>query len=242
MYNNKKVSVILPTYNEKDSIRKVIQDFYIINVVDEVIVINNKASAGTSEEVAKTNAREVLESKQGYGHAIRRGFLEATGDYIVVCEPDDTFMAKDIFKLLAYANDCDVVYGTRTVSIFVWSGANMGRFLRYGNWAVAKLIEFLFNTISLSDVGCTMRLITKPALKKINGHFSVGGEHFGPEMMLLSIIHKLKIVQIPVNYKKRVGISSVTGNLYKTIKLGIIMILFILKCRVLTLFRFSRKK
>ena len=51
--------------------------------------------------------------------------------------------------------------GSRTVSNFIWDGANMGWFLQWGNWAVAKTIEVLFNTSYLSDVGCTFRVISR---------------------------------------------------------------------------------
>jgi len=87
----RRVSVVLPTYNEKDSIRQVILDFFGTGAVDEVIVVNNNAASGTSDEVFGTGAREVIEPRQGYGRAIRRGMDEATGDYIVICEPDGTF-------------------------------------------------------------------------------------------------------------------------------------------------------
>ena len=120
MYQGKKITVILPTYNEKDSIQKVIRDFEQLNVVDEILVINNNAAEGTSEEVAPTTAIEIHEPRQGYGSAIRRGFSEATGDLIVVCEPDDTFLAADIFKLLIYSEEMDIVYGSRTVSTLIW--------------------------------------------------------------------------------------------------------------------------
>ena len=50
--------------------------------------------------------------------------------------------------------------GSRTVSNFIWDGANMGWFLQWGNWAVAKFLEVLFNTSYLSDVGCTFRVIS----------------------------------------------------------------------------------
>ena len=133
MYNGKTISVIFPTYNEKDSIRKVVDDFDALGIVDELIVINNNATEGTSEEVAKTNAVEYHEPHQGYGAAIRCGFDKATGDLIVVCEPDDTFLADDIYKLLSYSADVGIVYGSRTVSEFIWKGANMGRFLQVGN-------------------------------------------------------------------------------------------------------------
>jgi glycosyltransferase involved in cell wall biosynthesis len=232
MYRDKKVSVVLPTYNERDSIRSVIEAFEATGVVDEIIVINNNAQAGTSAEVAPTSAIEVHEPRQGYGSAILRGFKESTGHLVCVCEPDGTFDAEDIHKLLAYSHDVDIVYGSRTVGEFIWAGANMGFLLRLGNWAVAKLMEVLFNTNSLSDIGCTMRLARKEALDLLEPHFSVAGSYFGPEMMCLSVIADLRIVQIPVNYRVRVGQSSVTGNLYVAVKLGLRMIALILDHRL----------
>src|SRR6266487_727627 len=112
MWMGKKVSVIFPTYNEKDSICAAINDFFASGVVDEIVVVNNNAAPGTSEEVAKTRAREVLEPRQGYGAAIRRGLKEAAGDLLVVAEPDGTFLGRDVHKLLAYSYDFEIVYGS----------------------------------------------------------------------------------------------------------------------------------
>ncbi|MBI3968535.1 MAG: glycosyltransferase family 2 protein [Chloroflexi bacterium] len=234
MWRGRTVSVVLPTYNEKGSIRQFIEDVLATGVVDEVVVVNNNAAAGTSEEVAKTAAREVIEPQQGYGFASRRGLAEATGDYIVLAEPDGTFVARDVLKLLAYAEDFDVVYGTRTARELIWEGANMGWFLKWGNWAVAKLMEILFNSTNLTDVGCTMRLISRPALQRIRSHFQVGGSHFGPEMMLLSFSYGLRVIQIPVNYRQRVGRSSVTGSNRVAFALGLRMIGLILAFRLQT--------
>ena len=55
----------------------------------------------------------------------------------------------------------DQALGSRTVTHFIWEGANMGPFLKWGNWAVAKLVEVLFNTSHLSDIGCTYRLLER---------------------------------------------------------------------------------
>src|SRR6266571_3535484 len=110
MWKGRTVSVVLPTYNERDSIRASVEDFFGTGVVDEVIVVNNNAAGGTSEEVASTRAREVMEPRQGYGFALRRGVAEASGFYVAVSEPDATFSGEDIWKLLAYADDFDVVY------------------------------------------------------------------------------------------------------------------------------------
>ncbi len=227
MWNGRSVSVVLGTYAEKDSIREVIDGFFDTEIVDEVVVVNNNAEPGTTEEVAQTRARQVFEAKQGYGHSYQRGMAEATGDLIVLAEPDGTFLPRDIIKLLTYSDDCDAVFGTRTTREMIWDGANMGFFLKWGNWAVAKLVEVLFNTSHLSDVGCTYRLLTRETYDRIRHRFSVGGSHFGPELMLLIITSGARVVEVPINYLPRVGVSSVTGDIRKAVILGLEMIWFI---------------
>ena len=237
MWQNHSISIIFPTYNERDSIYQEIQACFATGLVDEVIVVNNNAAAGTSEEVARTDAIEVSEPRQGYGFAIRRGLEVAKGDLLIISEPDGTFEQRDFSKLLAYAEDFDLILGTRTAKEFIWQGANMGPFLRWGNWTVAKLMELLFNTTNLTDVGCTFRLIKRPALHKIQPYFRIGGSYFGPEMMLLALIKGLLVVQIPVNYKSRVGQSSVTGDFGKAFVLGLQMIYLILYYRLMSLIK-----
>ena len=224
MWHGHSVSVVLPTYNEKDSIRRVIENFEATGVVDEILVINNNAADGTSEEVARTTAREILERRQGYGFAIQRGLAEAQGEYLVVCEPDGTFLARDVFKLLSYAEDFHVVYGSRTSQQLVWRGANMGLFLRWGNWAVAKYLEFLYNATSLTDVGCTLRLVHRSVAEAMLPAFRIGGSAFGPEMMTLSLRARCRVIQVPINYLPRVGVSAVTGDPVKAFFLGLRMI------------------
>jgi len=240
MWHDRTVSVVLMTYAEKDSIRATIEGFLATGVVDEVVVVDNNAEAGTHEQVAATTAREVHEPRQGYGWATRRGLDEATGDLLVLCEPDGTFMPDDIFKLLVYSDDCDVVFGTRTTRELLWKGANMGFFLKWGNWGLAKVIEVLFNTSHLSDVGCTYRLLRRDALDHVRHRFRVGSEHFGPELMLLCLTSGLRTVEVPVNYLPRVGVSSVTGDLGKALRLGLRMGVYILGFRLRTLGRKQR--
>ncbi len=232
MWDGRKVSVILPTYNEKDSIRSAVEDIFASGVVDEVVVVNNNAAEGTSEEVAKTPAREVIEPEQGYGRAILTGLREASGDCLIISEPDGTFCGYDVVKLLAYARDFDYVLGTRTTREMIWQGANMGFLLKWGNWAVAKMAEFLFNSSILTDCGCTLRLITRGAYERIRPCFTCAGNAFGLEMTLLIIKHKISFMEIPVNYRKRVGVSSVTGRLHRTVLLALQMIWLILKYRL----------
>lgn len=240
MWNGKTVSVILMTYAERDSIRGVIEGFYATGFVDEVLVVNNNAQSGTTEEVAATPARQVFETRQGYGWASRRGLADASGDLLVLAEPDGTFRPADVVKLLAYSDDCDAVFGTRTTRELIWDGANMGLFLKWGNWAVAKLVEALFNTSHLSDVGCTYRLLRRDLARRLLPRLRVGGSHFGPELMLATITSGARFVEVPINYLPRVGASSVTGDLRKAFVLGVQMIAFILLYRLRTLGRSCR--
>jgi glycosyltransferase involved in cell wall biosynthesis len=232
MYGDQRVSVILPAYNEESHIRSAVDDFFATGVVDEVIVVDNNSRDRTAEEAARTQARVILEPAQGYGHALRRGLREATGDFLILAEPDGTFVGRDILKLLSYSEDFDMVCGTRTTRELIWEQANMGWFLRMGNWTVAKLIQFLHGGPSLTDCGCTLRLIRRPALELIRDRFTVGGSHFLPEMVILALKSRLRVIEVPVNYRGRVGESKITGNLKGALVTGTRMIGLILWYRV----------
>jgi glycosyltransferase involved in cell wall biosynthesis len=236
MYDDKKISVVISTFNEKESIREFINACFKYGYADEVIVVNNNAVEGTDSEVSQTKAKMIYEKKQGYGFGYRKGLKEAKGDYIIMTEGDGTFNPKDFMRLIVYARDFDIVLGSRTANHSIIEGANMGAFLKWGNWAVAKLIEVLFLTTQLDDVGCTTRLINRNALRKIEPFFTVGNSHFGLEMTLLTVISKLPFVTIPLNYYPRIGKSSVTGSFIKTLQLGFTMIFFCLISR----FRFFK--
>lgn len=233
MYRNKTVSVVISTYREKNSIRSFIDDCFTTNFVDEVIVVNNNAEEGTDEEVRKTNAILLYEKKQGYGNGYRKGLENASGDLIIMTEADGTFLAHDFEKMLLYSEDYDIILCTRTATHAILDGANMGVFLKWGNWAVSKMVEILYGATQLSDVGCTQRLFRKDSLTTLIPTFKVGGSHFGVEIIVNTIKSNLPFVEIPVTYKKRVGDSSVTGSLLKTWILGLTMIFYIIKRRFL---------
>ena len=226
MYKNKQVSVVIPTYNEAESIREVIDGFFATGLVDEVIVVDNNALGNTKEEVRKTNAHLVHENKQGYGHALMRGIHEATGDPVVMTEADGTFLPKDIEKLLAYSEEFDAVLGTRTSRSAIWSGAFMPFPVRFGNWLWAKVIEVLFNGPVLTDVGCTYKLVSREALEKIKPLFTLskGDGKFSPELMIWLIKKDVNLIEVPVIYKERIGQSMYTGSVWRAAKLGFRML------------------
>jgi hypothetical protein len=82
----------------------------------------------------------------------------------------------------------------------------------------------MFNTVYLSDVGCTFRVISRSGIDQLSPRFRRNGSSFGYEMMLHAAHTRLPFVQVPVKYLPRVGESSVTGNRLKTVRLGVGMI------------------
>jgi glycosyltransferase involved in cell wall biosynthesis len=232
MWHGQSLAVVLPTYNEAGSIAECIRGFERLGIVDEILVVNNNAHPDTSPAVAPTSAREVVETRQGYGAAIRRGLDETSShDLVCICEPDGTFDPADLLKLLPYTVDVDVVFGSRTVQTFILHGANMGAFLRWGNWAVAKLVMVLFNSIHLSDVGCTFRVLKRPVVERIAPEFERDDSAFGLEMLLHVVRQAIPFVQVPVKYQPRVGESSVTGDPVTAARLGLLMIGLVLRAR-----------
>ena len=232
MYGSRTVSVVFPAYNEGGNIRRAVEDFFVPGVIDEIVVVDNNSRDRTAAEAAAARARVVREPRQGYGHALRRGLTEASGDLIILAEPDGTFVGRDVLKLLAYSDDFDMVCGTRTTRELIWRQANMGWFLRVGNWTVAKLIQVLYDGPSLTDCGCTLRLTHRAALARFIDDLTVGGSHFLPEMVILGLKRGLRIIEVPVNYRGRIGESKITGTFKGAVRTGVNMIALALKCRL----------
>jgi glycosyltransferase involved in cell wall biosynthesis len=233
MWQGQRVSVVFPAYNEEAGIAAAVEDFGGVEAVDEVLVVDNNSIDLTTARAKAAGARVVHEPRQGYGNALRRGLSEAQGEYIVLAEPDGTFMGKDVLKLLAYADDFDLVLGTRTTRELIWHGANMGWQLRWGNWVVAKLLQVLFGGPSLSDCGCTLRLVRRSAAQRLLPRFTVGSSHFLPEMVCLALLEGQRLVEVPVNYRDRVGESKITGSMHTALRVGARMIGLIVRYRLL---------
>lgn len=229
MYNGKKISIVFATYREKDSVRRVILDFFASGFVDEIVVVNNNAEPGTEEEVKKTKARMVYEPRQGYGYTFQTGIREARGDYVILCEPDGTFIGSDVERFLVYAKDSfDIVLGSRTGQSTPLSGADMGVWRKFANVLEAKTIEVLFNTNALTDVGCSYKLFTKRAIRKLKPLWRTRNSLFATELVLLTVSQNLRFIEIPITFKKRIGTSTFTDKWYRLAKWAIHIQLFIL--------------
>jgi glycosyltransferase involved in cell wall biosynthesis len=228
MYHKKTVSVVFATYREKKSVKAVIDDFFNTGYVDEVIVVNNNAEKGTDEEIKKTKAKIVYETKQGYGHAYRKGIQEAKGDYIILCEPDGSYTGKDLEKFFSYAKDgYFAIFGSRTGQNIPLSGADMSRLRKWANVLEAKSIEILFNTNQLSDVGCTYKLFDGSTIKSLVKKAKTTNALFATELLLLTVTSDMNYIEIPITFSKRVGVSSLTNSWKQLVKWAVLIQFFI---------------
>ena len=221
---NGTIDLVLPAFNEETSIKKCVKDFESLNIFNNIIVVDNNSTDNTADEIKKTKAKYILEKEQGYGSALIRGMSEASSDIIITCEPDLTFSHLDVFKFLSYLNDFDCVFGTRTSKSTIQSGSKMYFYLRYGNILVAKLLEYLFNGPSLTDVGCSYKAIKNSSFKKIHHKLKIKGSHFQPEFMINLIETNNAIIEIPVFYLRRAGYSKITYSFYSSLRVSLNMI------------------
>jgi glycosyltransferase involved in cell wall biosynthesis len=211
MFQQWKVSVVVPAYNEEGTIESVVRDFRAHPNVDEVLVVDNNSRDRTAELARAAGARVVAESSPGYGSALKRGIDEASGDVIALVEGDGSFRAFDLAKFLCYLPDCSMVLGTRTTRQMVQQGANMHALLRWGNVAAAKILELLWfvsNEPRITDVGCTYRAFHRSTWHVIRDGLTEAGAPFSPEMICEAFRCGLRVIEIPIHYFSRGGGES----------------------------------
>lgn len=214
-----RVAVGMTAYNDELSIACAAADFASQERVSGVVVVDNNSADRTSEEAAKAGVKVVRESVQGYGACCMRALREALAmdaDIICLVEGDCTFSGTDLKKMLAYVENADMVVGTRTTMELNTPDSQLNPSLRLGNILMSKLLQVRFRSVRLTDVGCTFRVIRRPALEKIMDQLRVTGNHFSCEMILVALKNNLMVIEIPVTLKKRVGESKgVGGNVLK---------------------------
>jgi glycosyltransferase involved in cell wall biosynthesis len=233
MWKGQSVSVVFSTYRDLHTIRNCIDELFATGVVDEVVAVDNNAEEGTKSEILRTRAKLFVETKQGLGHGFQRALAEATGDILVTIEVDGTYRPSDLIKLLAYSDDFDVVCGTRTASLLIGEGAEMGFLTRWVNVLYAKGIEVLFNTSSLTDVGCIFRLMKRRAYERIEDRPMDGGWAFNLDWMLHIVRTPIRFIEIPVNFLPRSGQAVGAGqSTWMAARIALRMLRLILKHRL----------
>jgi len=212
MLNNKKIEIILPAYNEEKSINKYIQDLENLNIFDKILVVDNNSTDSTKQQILKTTAVYLEEKKQGFGAAVKKGLSNISSEIIIISEPDGSFFASDIPKMLKYTDEYDAVFTTRTNN-------KMKFYLKFGNKIYGLLVSFLFGGPILSDAGSSLRLIKSSAIKDVLNNLKYDGPELQMELTISLLKKKIKIKEIEVNYQNRIGRKSVyTKNFLSSLR------------------------
>jgi len=229
---NPKICVTMHTYNEEQVIKKTVKDFVKQDNVEKVIVIDNHSTDRTVEQAEEAGATVITKtSNKGYAHSWYVGLREALktdADIIVITDGDGTYNGYDIKKMVPYLDNCDMVIGTRQIQVLTEKGNQNDTFLVWGNLFLAKLMQLKYFNLRhlgvapLSDVGCMHRCIKKDMLEKIIDKFTrtnsdeviIGNKSglFAILMTMIGIENNFRIVEIPITFKKRLGISKTQAD------------------------------
>lgn len=216
------IDVIIPAFNEEKSIGLVLADIP-NELVREVIVCNNNSTDQTAEVARKAGATVVDQPRPGYGSACLQGMAyiqakpaAAHPDIIVFLDGDYSDHPEEMPELIRpiLEADADLVIGSRALGDME-SGAMMPQQI-FGNWLATNLIRLFYN-YHFTDLG-PFRAIRWEKLLALD----MQDPDFGwtVEMQVKAAKYKLKSVEVPVRYRKRVGVSKVSGTIRGTILAG----------------------
>ncbi len=223
-----KIKVIIPAYNEADSIAKVIHD--IPKIVHEVIVVSNQSSDNTEINATQAGATVLVEPDKGYGYACLRGLQYVANqlekpDIIVFLDGDYSDYPEELTKLVApILNDnIDFVIGARVKKLREKGAMTVPQI--FGNWLATTLMALFFNA-KFTDLG-PFRAIKYNKLLALNMEDKTYG--WTVEMQLKALKQKLTYTEIPLNYRNRIGVSKVSGTLKGAIFAGVKILGWIFK-------------
>ncbi len=223
---DQKISVIIPAYNEELSIGLVLKDLP-QEKLHEIIVVDNRSTDQTAQVASENGARVVVESRRGYGSACLKGIAALNNpDIVVFLDGDYSDYPEEISLLLdpIIKGEKDFVLGSRM--ILPQSRKALLPQSRYGNQLAVFLMSLFFGGYPYTDLG-PFRAISYKALQQIN----MQDTNFGwtVEMQIKALKHNLRILEFPVKYRMRVGVSKITGTISGTFKAGTKIIYTIFK-------------
>ena len=226
-----KIAVIIPAYNEEQSIGKVIDDIP-KDLVNEIVVVNNKSTDATAGVAAAHGATVLFEKYQGYGAACLKGIAylkEKDYDVIIFIDGDYSDYPNEISGLIKpiINDDVDMVIGSRTLGKREKGALPIQS--RLGSILAGFLIN-LFWGVKYTDLG-PFRAIKKDKLLALNMTDTWYG--WTVEMQIKAAKRSYSITEVPVSYRKRIGKSKITG----TIKGSAMASIIILKTIFTELFR-----
>jgi len=214
------VAIIIPAYNEERAIAKVIDEIP-KTLVQTVILVDNGSKDQTGAQAKKAGARIVTEQKRGYGRAVLRGIeaLPSTCDTVVILDGDHSDYPEDLPKLLdpLLKGEADMVIGSRTEAALPGSLTPQQRF---GNWLTCLLMHQMYG-VRFTDMG-PFRAIRRRSLDQLQ----MKDKNFGwnVEMQIKALQKGIRVKEVPVRYRPRIGTSKISGTVKGTLMAGTIIL------------------
>ncbi len=222
------IKVIIPAFNEADSIAHVIAD--IPKTVSEIIVIDNDSTDATAQNAREAGATLLQENRKGYGHACLCGmhYIENQSkqpDIIVFLDGDYSDYPEDLIKIVdpILNENMDFVIGARKKALR--EPGSMTPQQVFGNQLATFLMRLFFRA-KFTDLG-PFRAIKYEKLKELDMQDKTYG--WTVEMQLKALRKKLAYKEVPVRYKRRIGVSKVSGTVKGTIFAGVKILGWIFK-------------
>ncbi|MDX8552488.1 glycosyltransferase family 2 protein [Tenacibaculum sp. 1B UA] len=225
---NPLIKVIIPAYNEQDSIVHVIND--IPSIVDEVIVISNNSTDNTEINARNAGAIVLSENRKGYGYACLKGMeyisiKNEKPDIVVFLDGDYSDYPEQLTELVApiIKDNIDFVIGARVQQLR--EKGSMTPQQVFGNWLATFLMKLFFGA-TFTDLG-PFRAIKYDKLLALNMEDKTYG--WTVEMQLKALKQKLTYTEIPMKYRNRIGVSKVSGTVKGSILAGVKILGWIFK-------------
>jgi glycosyltransferase involved in cell wall biosynthesis len=200
-----KLSIVIPVYNEKNTIEEIIKRVKAVEGIEkEIIVVDDASKDGTTDILKQLESVHpdvkffYKDVNKGKGDTLKVGFAKSTGDYVIVQDADLEYDPQDYKKLLRTLEEdnVDVVYGSR----FSGNYEDMTSLHYYGNKMLTIVTNLLFG-VMLTDMETCYKLLPGDFVRKIN--IKSPRFDFEPEITAKILKSKLRIKEVPINYKGR---------------------------------------
>ena len=222
------IKVIIPAYNEQDSIAKVIKD--IPKIVDEIIVISNNSTDDTEINAQNAGATVLIERLKGYGYACLKGMdyiakQKTKPEIVVFLDGDYSDYPEQLTEIIdpIIKNNIDFVIGSRIKELREVGSMTPQQI--FGNWLATSLMKLFFGA-KFTDLG-PFRAIKYNKLLNLKMEDKTYG--WTVEMQLKALKQKLNYVEVPMKYRNRIGVSKVSGTVKGSIFAGIKILSWIFK-------------
>ena len=214
-----KIRVIIPAYNEQESIGKVIAE--LPEIVSEIIVVSNNSSDNTELVAKKAGATVLRENQKGYGYACLLGMdhiakTATDTDIVVFLDGDYSDYPEELLILIRpiVENEMDMVIGARVANLRLSNSMTPQQV--FGNWLATFLMKLFFDA-KFTDLG-PFRAIKYQKLLELKMEDKTYG--WTVEMQLKALKQNFSYVEVPVRYRQRIGVSKVSGTIKGTVMAG----------------------